>query len=301
MATLQPRAVLVTRDTDWERLLAAHATREQARFFLKTRGQDIDDIQRRHEAFVQVVRTVRQAVPDDWRVARVGRADLDRFLFTPEDVIVAVGQDGLVANLSKYLSGQPVLGVNPAPDVNEGVLVTLRPDQTRQALRAVASGDARIQSRTMASAVLDDGQSLTALNEIFVGHRSHQSARYRIEFDGRGEDHSSSGVIIATGTGATGWARSILTATGKKMKLSPVDQRLGFLVREPWPSVATQADLVSGLASAASALIITSRMNDGGVIFADGVEQDHLDFGWGRQVRIAPASATLQLVIGAAS
>jgi NAD kinase len=62
----------------------------------------------------------------------------------------------------------------------------------------------------MAHARLDDGQQLLALNEIFVGHRTHQSARYRIRpADEQEERHSSSGVIVSTGTGATGWARSI--------------------------------------------------------------------------------------------
>ena len=43
--------------------------------------------------------------------------------FGPEDVIIAVGQDGLVANVAKYLDGQPVVGVNPDPQRNPGVLV----------------------------------------------------------------------------------------------------------------------------------------------------------------------------------
>ena len=39
----------------------------------------------------------------------------------------------------------------------------------------------------MVEAVLDDGQSLLALNEVFIGHQSHQSARYRIAWGDRGE------------------------------------------------------------------------------------------------------------------
>ena len=296
MATLMPRAVLVTRETDYERLLAVHATREQARFFLRTRGQDLDVLAARHEAFGQTVRQVRQAVPDDWRVAKVLRADLDRFLFSPEDVVLAIGQDGLVANLAKYLTGQPVLGVNPAPDVNEGVLVPLRADQVGRLLPATAAGAAAIEARTMARANLDDGQVLQALNEIFVGHRSHQSARYEIAIDGERERQSSSGVIVSTGTGATGWARSIMTATGHAVPLAPVDRGLAYFVREPWPSVATGASITAGAVEAQRVLSITSQMNDGGVIFADGIEQDHLDFGWGRTVTVSIAAQTFNLV-----
>jgi len=45
-------------------------------------------------------------------------------------------------------------------------------------------------------------------------------------------------------------------------------------------------------------LSVTSRMNDGGVIFADGVEQDFIAFDWSRRVQIAPAPRSLHLVIG---
>ncbi len=297
MATLQPRVVLVTRETDYERLLAVHATREQARFFLKTRGQGLDEVIARHEAFQDAVRQVRAAVPDDWRLAKVMRADLDRFLFAPEDIVLAVGQDGLVANLAKYLTGQPVLGVNPAPDVNEGVLVPLRCADVERLLPAAASGKAGIEARTMARATLDDGQALHALNEIFIGHRSHQSARYMIEAGAKHERQSSSGVIVSTGTGATGWARSIMTATGRGVPLSPTDRKLAFFVREPWPSVATGATVGQGTVAANQVLTIISEMNDGGAIFADGMEQDHLNFGWGRRVTVAVSSATLNLVL----
>ena len=92
MGTLAPRAVLVTRETDWERLLAAHSTREQVRFFLRTRGQDIDQVLAGHESFGQTVHQVRTAIPDHWRVARVGRGDLDRFLFGPEDIVIGLAE-----------------------------------------------------------------------------------------------------------------------------------------------------------------------------------------------------------------
>lgn len=207
MAANRPRAVFVTRETDYELLIAHHATRGQARFFLETRGQRLEDVEARHDRFHAVLGTARASVPADWRQTLVSRADLNRFLFAPDDVIVAVGQDGLVANVAKYLNGQPVLGVNPAPDLYDGVLVRIGTGRLARLLVASAAGDVDMESRTMVQAELGEGETLLALNEIFVGHRSHQSARYRIEAEGEAEDHSSSGLIVASGTGATGWAR----------------------------------------------------------------------------------------------
>src|SRR3546814_5082140 len=90
---------------------------------------------------------------------------------------------------------------------------------------------------------LDTGEKLVALNELFVGHRSHQSARYRLALGDTAEDHSSSGLIVATGTGATGWARSIMEATGQQLALAPQERAVGYFVREPFPSIATGTSL----------------------------------------------------------
>lgn len=297
MPTNSPRAVFVTRETDYELLLARHATREQARFFLETRGQRIEVLEERDRQRHDVLKQARLAVPGDWRQAHVRRPDLDRFLFGPEDVIVPVGQDGLVANVAKYLTGQPVLGVNPAPDLYDGVLVRVALRQLPELLRAAAAGRAPIEHRTMVEARLDTGERLLALNEVFVGHRSHQSARYSIAAGGRREDQSSSGLIVASGTGATGWARSIMEATGTRIPLTPEERAIAYFVREPFPSIVTGTTIRAGKL-AEGALEVTSRMNDGGLIFADGMEQDFLGFDWGRRVSVAPAADALRLVRG---
>ena len=139
-----------------------------------------------------------------WRRTRVDRADLSRFVFGPEDVVVVVGQDGLVANVAKYVTGQAVLGVNPDPEQYDGVLCRHPAEAAADLLSAAAGGRARIEPRTMVQARSDDGQTLLALNEIFVGHRTHQSARYRLGWGGHQEEQSSSGVIVATARGRRG-------------------------------------------------------------------------------------------------
>lgn len=297
MATNSPRAVFVTRETDYELLLARHATRGQAKFFLETRGQDIDGLEDRHRQLHATLQAGRAAVPADWRQAAVARADLDRFLFGPEDVVVAVGQDGLVANVAKYLDGQPVVGLNPAPDLYDGVLVRVTLARLPGLLPATVAGAAAAERRTMVETKLDTGERLLALNEVFVGHHSHQSARYRIASADIAEDQSSSGLIVASGTGATGWARSIMEATHEGLPLDPQERAVAFFVREPFPSRTSGTTLRAGRL-AGTPLAVTSRMNEGGVIFGDGIEQDFLGFGWGRGVTIGPAAQTLHLIVG---
>lgn len=296
MATLTPRAVFVARETDYELLIARHATRDQARFFLESRGQRIETLEARHHSFHAALALARAAVPGDWRQALVHRADLDRFLFAPDDLVIPIGQDGLVANVAKYLNGQAVIGVNPAPDLYDGLLVRITLDRLAEALRASQAERAVTEQRTMVQAQLESGETLTALNEIFVGHRSHQSARYHIQFGDKAEAQSSSGLIVASGTGATGWARSIAAATHLALSLDNQERAVGYWVREPFPSRTSATNLRAGKITA-TPLRITSQMNDGGVIFADGIEQDFIPFDWGRCVHISPAPNALRLVV----
>jgi NAD kinase len=291
--TLAPRVVVVHRRTEVEELVARHGSRGQAEFFLRGRGRSMDEVDRRAAAQAAALAEVAAAVPADWRRGAVERAELDRFLFTPEDVVVAVGQDGLVANLAGYLDGQPVIGVDPEPGRNPGLLVPHRPADVAGLLRA-----GHREQRTMVEATTDDGQTLRALNEVYIGHPTHQSARYRLSTaDGRAERQSSSGILVGTGTGATGWCRSVALATGSALALpEPTERRLVWFVREAWPSPATGTDLTEGELTG-GALTVTAE-TDGLVVFGDGIERDRLTLAWGQTLTVRTSDRTLALVAG---
>jgi NAD kinase len=297
MGTLQPRAVLVTRHSEYQELLARHGTRAQAAFFLRSRGQDLEDVHERHLKFEAARQVVSAAIPIQWRRSQIERSHLARFLFEPGDFILALGQDGLVANVAKYLSGQPVVGLNPDPQSNEGVLVRHAPQRTKDLLAALADGRARTEERTMVEVLLDDGQRLLALNEVYLGNKTHQSSRYELSLGGEPERQSSSGVIVTTGTGASGWARSIHRNRVTPVVLpAPEERRLAVFVREAWPSVATGVDLTDGEITEGQELQVVSRMNVDGVVFGDGIEADRLGFDWGRRATIRVADERLRLV-----
>lgn len=293
-----PRVLLVTRATELSRLVATHGTLGQARFFLKARGQPIEPVLEAHARQEEALAAARRAIPDEWRSVRIDRTELSRFVFEPADVVVALGQDGLVANVAKYLSGQRVIGVNPDPTSYEGVLVRHPTRTLAELLRATLAERASVEARTMVQARADDGQTLTALNEIFVGHRTHQSARYVLCVREREERQSSSGLIVSTGTGATGWARSIHHDRRPEWALpKPTERTLSFFVREAWPSVSTGAELTAGLLSEGERLEVRSQMNDGGVLFGDGIEDDRVELRFGACVTVARAAHALALVV----
>jgi len=150
----------------------------------------------------------------------------------------------------------------------------------------------------MIEAEREDGQRLLALNEVFIGHQSHQSARYRLRVGGDEERQSSSGLICATGTGGTGWALSIARQRNLAEQLpAPEEDRGAWFVREPFPSIHTKVSLDHGEISRASGLEVLSEMADGGLAFADGIENDRIEFADGQTLRVRLAERKLALVI----
>ena len=299
--SLAPRVVLVHRRTPYADALARHGTRGQAEFFLRTRGRDLTDLEAADERQADVLARIAAAVPLDWRSGRVERADLPRFLFAPEDVVVVAGQDGLVANVAKHLQGQVVVGIDADPGHNPGVLVPHPVDRIADLLRRSVS-DPACEQRAMVRAVTDDGQELHALNEVYVGHRSHQTSRYLLSTpDGRREEQASSGVVVGTGTGASGWLASLARQRGGDVALPGAsDPRLAWFVREAWPSPTTGADVTAGLLDAGGdddgGDLVLDVLSDELVVFGDGLEEDRLLLTRGQRLHVGLSPRRLRLL-----
>jgi NAD kinase len=309
VSTLDRKVILVTRKTRLEELVNRHLTVAQAKFYVEHLGADFGDYETEQTTYLAARRTLLQSLERHCLVQAVDRAFLPSFLFGPNDVVVALGQDGLVANTMKYLDGQPLVGVNPDPRRFDGVLLQFAPNDVTSVLPEVLARRRPVKSVTMAWAALSDGQELYAVNDLFVGPKTHTSARYEIALSGVKETQSSSGIIISTGLGSTAWMRSVLTGASmivqaRSAKLAPETFEavpwdapfLRFAVREPFPSVATQAHLVYGQADRRSPLMVRSLMAENGVIFSDGVESDFLEFTSGVTATISVADRIGQLV-----
>ena len=169
------------------------------------------------------------------------------------------------------------------------------------------NSSARIREVTLAEVSLNDGQRLRAFNDLYIGARSHVSALYRISCSERSETQSSSGVLVSTGAGSTGWVSSVFNmaagisrfcgaASGAAVRLPWEDPRLLFVVREPFVSRHSQASLVMGMLRPGEELSLQSLMPSGGVIFSDGMEADFINFNSGSTAKVRAAAQHARLV-----
>ena len=315
VASRQParfeKVVIVTRNTQLEELLARFNSTAQARFYLEHAGEAFEPIERRHKNYHRALNTVRAIVPNSIKSMVIERSFLPQFRFEENDLVITVGIDGLVVNTAKYLNRQPILAVNPEPDVIDGVLLPFTANTVERALDNAVYGEPRIKKISMAEAVLNDGQRLLAFNDLFIGAKSHVSARYEIQWGRRKELHSSSGIIVSTGAGSTGWLQSVYAGASGIVKalggqINPpanhgrIDweaEQLIYAVREPFPSKSSQASLVYGTITPEKPLQLSSHMAENGVIFSDGVEADYVAFNSGTHATIRISDKKTSLIV----
>ncbi len=298
-------AIVVKNKTRLESLIERFNTRSQAKFYIESLGGDFMDYELEHEIFHSSLNSLQIQLSRVIKNKTVERVYLPSFIFSEKNLVVVIGQDGLVANTAKYSRGCPIIAVNPDKGRYDGVLLPFDTSNFISGVEGVVANN--YQSRTMlfAEARLNDGQRLLAFNDLFIGASSHVSARYKISFNQITEEHSSSGLIVSTPAGSTGWLSSVFNmAYGvagmfekdlkpKRPKLK--DNELLFAVREPFQSIKTQTGITAGVIRNQGILTIESLMPSGGVIFSDGIETDFLKFNSGAiaTIGIAPEMARL--------
>ena len=302
------KIVIVTRKTRLQELVERFNTRSQAKFYIEHAGGDFADYEREDDAYRFALEALRRSLEFEMPQQIVDRSLVPTFTFQKEDIVVTLGQDGLVANTAKYVRGQPIVAVNPEPGRFDGILLPFLPDHARLAVAHVIESRANIRAITLAEAELSDGQRLLAFNDLFLGARSHVSALYRISCGQKSEVQSSSGVLVSTGAGSTGWMSSVFNMAsgvarfcgGKALqgiRLTWEDRRLLYVVREPFVSRHSQAGIVAGMLEANEELVLESLMPSGGAVFSDGMEADFLQFNSGARARVHAAEQRARLVV----
>ena len=299
-------AIIVRSKTRLEELIERFNTKAQAQFYIERQGGNFENYVLEHKTFYKSLEAVQLQLSNVIKFKLIYRQFLVSFLFSKQHVVIVIGQDGLVANTAKYTKDVPIIAVNPDKNRYDGVLLPFDPANFLMAVKAVINNEYQVKNRYFAAVELNDGQKLLAFNDLFIGASSHVSSRYKITYNNKNENQSSSGIIVSTQAGATGWLSSIFNmAYGvagmfeKNLKLKHPrikDRDLLFAVREPFRSVSTKIGITAGRLRNNKKLIIESYMPKGGVIFSDGIENDFLKFNSGTIASIGISKEKARLV-----
>lgn len=300
-------AIIIKNKTQLETLIERFNTKAQAKFYIERSDGDFNDYEKEHGIFHNSLSTVERNLSTILKNKIVERSFLPSFIFNNKQVIVTVGQDGLVANTAKYAQQVPIVAVNPDQERFDGVLLPFNTSNFLVAVERVIQNKYNSKLTLFAEAKLNDGQRLLAFNDLFIGAASHVSARYKLTYNNSTEEQSSSGIIVSTQAGSTGWLSSIFNMNyginkflakekTKKKHAKLKDNQLMFAVREPFASKRSQIETTAGIITTESKLIIQSFMPNNGLIFSDGVETDFLKFNSGSIVKIGIAVEKANLV-----
>ncbi|ADR22661.1 sugar kinase [Marivirga tractuosa] len=303
------RAIIIKGKTRLEKLLDRYNSKSQAQFYINHNGGDFSEYESEHEQFYNGFNYAKKIINRQLKSTVLERNFLPSFLFEKNDLIVVVGQDGLVANTAKYVSTNPIFAINPDLERNMGALLPFDLNSLSEGYKRILRGQNECKHITLAKAKMNDGQELLAFNDFYIGKSNHSSSRYKIIYQGRHENQSSSGIIISTGAGSTAWLSSVLNefrglekflgykSTGTFQSMEWDDDKLCYIVREPYKSPNFSTDMVAGYVNKDEKLIIESLMPDDGVIFSDGIMEDYLVFNSGRTVTITKAHDKAKLII----
>lgn len=300
------RFVLVSRKTRLQELVERFNTWPQAKFYLEHNQVDAQDYLDEHDQYQRQLLEAEKTLKALGRLQLLERSFLPNYQFSPSDIVIVIGQDGLVANTLKYLDGHPVIAINPDPMRWDGKLLPFELEQLKDVIKLYLADALPYQNICFAEAKTNDGQTLLAVNDLFIGPKTHTSARYKLRWNGLEETQSSSGIIVSTGFGSSGWLQSVLAgaAAVSGQPGHPLASGfewaapwLMFAVREPFPSQTTGTQLVFGQIDSQQPLTLESYMPENGVIFSDGIEQDFISFNAGTLVSIGLANTQGRMVL----
>jgi len=296
-------AIIIKNKTRLEALIERFNTKAQAKFYIESSGGNFQEYVDEHDRFYQSFLEIQTKLSKVIKNKVIEKEFVPSYIFSEKNFIIVVGQDGLVANVAKYSKNIPIVAINPDEERYDGVLLPFNVKNFLNGVNSILNEKFSSKKMKFAEAVLNDGQKLLAVNDLFIGMSSHASARYKIMLNGKEENHSSSGIIVSTKTGSTGWLSSIFNMAfgilgSKKLQYPKLnDDDLYFAVREPFKSIRTQTEICGGIIKKGNQLMIESLMPNNGFIFSDGIEQDFLQFNSGASAEISLSDEVAVLVI----
>ena len=196
----------------------------------------------------------------------VFRGDVDRVEDERWGLVVTVGGDGTVLDLSHRLERAPVLAINSDPRSSVGYFCAGTASEFPALLDRVMAGRWQPFELHRLGLSINEGRCEEfVLNDVLIAHANPAAvSSYILGVDDHVEEQRSSGIWLSTPAGSTAAIRS---AGGLVMPLS--DDNFQYLVREPYPPPTGAYRMVKGIRPNHGRFEVISKMREG-CVYLDG-------------------------------
>ena len=223
------------------------------------------------------------------KIYRANKIDPEKF-----DLVISVGGDGTFLEAARYISDQPIIGINSDPTRSAGYFCSCTADNFDTFLSAILNDRAIYKSlNRMKISINEEEKPISVINDLLISHQCPGAmSRYSLKLGSFEESHRGSGMWLSTAAGSTG---AINSAGGKKMPLGSM--RLQYLIREPYV-MNKPYTLSKGMIKQGETVEIRSEMREG-MIYVDGSHMRY-EFPFGAKLTVSNASCPLKLITGKA-
>jgi NAD+ kinase len=235
----------------------------------KTEGVDVARVLASHErqkkSFAVVKKFFRKA-------AFLSRRQLTRKVVQEAKMVISLGGDNHFQYVSHFVTNTLMVGINSDPDRSEGALNSL-PIQKCEVLVRCLREDNLDYEEWMRIQVVLNGKliPLLAVSEIYMGESLRRfMSRHRLMFHGKNEEQKSSGLLVSTGAGSTGWYDSacrFLYPKGNRFRKA--EKSIRFLSTEPYDGKLTSHKIAHGKIKQGEILSVRSLNDTNGVLSID--------------------------------
>lgn len=259
-------------------------SREEAIAKYEREGSDTKVIVESHDLQLETLDKVTELL----KPTIIPWGELRKKALLPYSLVIAFGGDNHFLHVGHFLNETPILGINSDPIRSDGALVGFTFDSFEELMRRMHS--AKIEQWTRLEVTINDKRIRTlGLSEIYAGEQKRMDmSDYLLEINGITDRHTDSGLLVATGSGSTGWHNGASRFLYPNGIFFPRTQRLAiFLATEPFPGRPNRNRIKSGYLTPDQELTIHSLNDHKGILGIDANPEFSFNRGSVAKIRIS--------------
>ena len=239
----------------------------------------------------------------------ISRDNLAKEISKDAELIISSGGDNHFQYVAHFVNNKPIIGLNSDPHTSTGVLTyytTKNFEKSREKwknkelsifdeniLKRIKKDEINIEEWTLLEGILNGKKIQPTMTEYVIGEKeAHRDmTRYILDFDRKKEEQKSSGLIISTGAGSTGYYNSVYKFKHKRRDVFPKTEKIAkFITIMPYEELRGNYSILEGVLREGDEMIIHSLSKHEGKIYCDILEDYNFNGGAKFIVRISQKS-----------